>query len=78
MRKDSSRPRQEGPVGIILSYDELQFVYQLLTQLKGDDLISEGSRRRAIEWIEPMWLLARDVTKSQSTTSVTERSSQDE
>ena len=73
MRNSRSDPRQEGPIGIILSYDELQFVYQLLTQLKGDDLISEGLRRRAIEWIEPMWLLARDVTHSQSTTSVTER-----
>ncbi len=64
MRNNDTGPRQEGQLGVIFSSHELQFVYQLLTQLKADDLVTEDRRRRAIEWLEPQWLLARDATTS--------------
>lgn len=64
MRNNDLGPRQEGELGVMFSSHELHFVYQLLTQLKADDLVTEDRRRRAIEWLEPMWLLARDATTS--------------
>lgn len=64
MRNNHQGPRQEGELGVMFSQHELHFVYTLLTQLKADDLVQEDRRRRAIEWLEPMWLLARDATTS--------------
>lgn len=64
MRKINAGPRQEGELGVMFSEHELHFVYTLLTQLKADDLVTEDRRRRAIEWLEPQWLLAREATTS--------------
>lgn len=64
MRNNNQGPRQEGELGVMFSTHELHFVYTLLTQLRADDLVMEDRRRRAIEWLEPMWLLARDATTS--------------
>lgn len=52
-----------------LSIDELHFCITLLTRLKADDLIDEDSRTDAISFLTHRWLLARDVTKSQSPVS---------
>lgn len=59
-----------------LPVDELQFCLMLLTRLKADDLIDEASRRRAIELLEPMWLLAREATNSQAWSSQGEMTEQ--
>lgn len=54
---------------ILLDVEELHFYYSLLTRLKADDLIDEDLRRRAMDVLLEQWLLAREVTKSQSPVS---------
>lgn len=64
--------RNDNAFGVNLSFGELQLCYELLTKLKADHLLDEASRRRALEFLEPKWLLARDATNRQVSSSVTE------
>lgn len=65
-----------GRLMILLDVDELHFYYSLLTRLRADDLIDEDLRRRAMETLLEQWLLARDVTNSQSPSTAGDKTSQ--
>lgn len=56
-----------------LDVEELQFYLGLLTQLKADDLITEDARVSAIRHLTDVLARVRDVTKSQSPVSQSDR-----
>lgn len=50
------------PIGVLLSQAELNEIRLLLISLRADDLITEESRREALEHINQMWLDCLRVT----------------
>lgn len=43
-------------LGVLLSEDEIKFIYHLLLRLRGDDLILEEARLDALETFERLFL----------------------
>lgn len=60
-------------LAVVFDVEELQFYLGLLTCLKSDDLITEDARVGAIRHLTDVLARVRDVTKSQSPVSQSDR-----